>query len=272
MERMAKRLTPRERGRSTMHLRLNSATLDYLSSHSIYFTESGEPRLVEGDVIRFESSLQMESYSAFLSGHSLASMGSFSYSFSPLPPGMKIGRYCSISWNMTVMHGNHAMDFVSTSSFSYDQHLVLFRKALDGREINRYPSAPSRPERAELPIIGNDVWIGQDVMLARGIELGDGSVVAAGAVVTKSVPPYAIVGGNPAKLIRMRFHPELIKRLLASQWWRYSFADFGTMRYDKPETFLNEMQLGITQEVIQPFSPPFVSASDLFEIGDEPGG
>ncbi len=255
-----------------MHLRLNSAILEYLAAHCIHFTETGERRLSIGDSVYFESSLQLESFSAFLSGQTLTNMGSFSYSFSPLPPGMKIGRYCSISWNMTVMHGNHAMDFISTSSFSYDQHLVLFKEALNGREINRYPSAPSRPERAELPIIGNDVWIGQDVMLARGITLGHGSVVAAGSVVTKSVPPYAIVGGNPARLIRMRFNPVLIEGLLASQWWKYSFADFGRMRYDDPKTFLEELQHDIIEELLQPFSPPSVSASDLVEIGYEPGG
>jgi carbonic anhydrase/acetyltransferase-like protein (isoleucine patch superfamily) len=68
-------------------------------------------------------------------------------------------------------------------------------------------------------IIGNDVWIGARAILIDGITVGDGAVIGAGAVVTKDVPPYAIVGGVPAKIIKYRFEPEVIEFLLASQWW-----------------------------------------------------
>ena len=68
-------------------------------------------------------------------------------------------------------------------------------------------------------IIGNDVWIGMYAIVNRGIKIGDGAVVASGAVVTKDVPPYAIVGGNPAKIIKFRFSPEIIEKLLAIKWW-----------------------------------------------------
>ncbi len=69
--------------------------------------------------------------------------------------------------------------------------------------------------------IGEDVWIGDDVLLAHGITLGTGSVVAARSVVTRDVPPYAIVGGTPAKVIRYRFDEETVKNLLQSHWWRW---------------------------------------------------
>ncbi|WP_269799630.1 CatB-related O-acetyltransferase [Geodermatophilus chilensis] len=69
--------------------------------------------------------------------------------------------------------------------------------------------------------IGNDVWIGNRVTILRGVHVGDGAVLAAGAVVTRDVPPYAIVGGVPARLIRWRF-PEPIREALArSQWWTW---------------------------------------------------
>src|SRR6185312_6866720 len=72
-----------------------------------------------------------------------------------------------------------------------------------------------------MPVIGNDVWIGQDVSLNRGVTIGDGAVVAGFSVVTRDVPPYAIVGGNPAKIIKYRFPEETINALLESRWWDY---------------------------------------------------
>ncbi|TGR67576.1 CatB-related O-acetyltransferase, partial [Mesorhizobium sp. M2D.F.Ca.ET.223.01.1.1] len=69
--------------------------------------------------------------------------------------------------------------------------------------------------------VGNDVWIGNGAMILPGVEIGDGAIVGAGAVVTKSVPPYAIVGGSPARLIRYRFPEEIISKLLVIQWWRW---------------------------------------------------
>jgi len=67
--------------------------------------------------------------------------------------------------------------------------------------------------------IGNDVWLGRNVMVMNGVTIGDGAIVAAGAIVTKDIPPYAIAGGIPAKVLRYRFSPEMIERLLEIKWW-----------------------------------------------------
>lgn len=69
--------------------------------------------------------------------------------------------------------------------------------------------------------IGNDVWIGQRAMVMGGVRIGNGAVVGAGAVVTKDVPPYTIVGGVPAKIIRYRFSDKVVKKLQSSKWWDY---------------------------------------------------
>ncbi len=70
-------------------------------------------------------------------------------------------------------------------------------------------------------MIGNDVWLGFETLILPGITIGDGAVVAAGSVVTSDVPPYAIVAGNPARIVCMRFPPEVIDRLLAIAWWNW---------------------------------------------------
>ncbi|WP_140538245.1 DapH/DapD/GlmU-related protein [Mesorhizobium sp. B1-1-8] len=69
--------------------------------------------------------------------------------------------------------------------------------------------------------VGNDVWIGHGAIMLPGVAIGDGAVVGAGAVVTKDVPPYAIVVGSPAKVIRYRFSEDVVAKLLAIQWWQW---------------------------------------------------
>ncbi|AMK11673.1 CatB-related O-acetyltransferase [Pseudodesulfovibrio indicus] len=120
-----------------------------------------------------------------------------------------IGNFCSIGSGATfLMAGNqgHRHDWISTYPFHYFSD---FSQAEDGFE------------RKGDTVIGNDVWIGTEAMIMPGINVGDGAVIAARAMVTKDVPPYAVVGGNPAKTIRYRFAPEEIEMLLELQWWNW---------------------------------------------------
>jgi virginiamycin A acetyltransferase len=85
------------------------------------------------------------------------------------------------------------------------------------------------PKPGDLPfkgdtIVGNDVWIGFDSLVMPGVRIGDGAIVAARSVVTQDVPAYSIVGGNPAKLIRQRFSPEITSALLEIGWWNWGIA------------------------------------------------
>lgn len=217
--------------------------IEALTNNRIFFAPHGPSRLKPGQKIRFAEDCICEPYSAILSGDTLFSIGSFSYSWSHLDQAVTIGRYCSVSERVRVIGYNHPTSTVSTSSLAYDRKFSIFKSALEDAGIDDFPMLHEahRPGRSRAPVIGHDVWIGQDTLLSRGIELGNGCVVAAGSVVTKSIPPYAIVGGNPAKIIRFRFSDKTIDQLQKSEWWRYSFINFAKMEFDNPDRFLENI-------------------------------
>ena len=140
-----------------------------------------------------------------------SSIGSFTYvSMKTLILQAFTGRFCSIGPNCMLGWGIHpSQDFVSTHPIFYST------KAQAGLT---FADRDYLEERKPIKI-GNDVWIGANVIVLDGVTIGDGAIIAAGAVVTKDVPPYAIYGGVPAKLIRYRFEPETIDFLLNFKWW-----------------------------------------------------
>ena len=115
-----------------------------------------------------------------------------------------IGRYCSIARNVAIGAAGHRLDMLSTSPIPFKAPMTE-----SGSGVENYPETN----------IGNDVWIGIGATILMGIQVGHGAVIAAGAVVTKDVPPYAVVAGVPAKVIKYRFKDEIIKELLESKWW-----------------------------------------------------
>jgi acetyltransferase-like isoleucine patch superfamily enzyme len=141
-------------------------------------------------------------------------IGDFSYGapkvrFADADAGLSIGRYCSFSDGVEVfLGGNHRWDWVTTYPFSGLRDL--------------WPEAPATRDHHATrgPVeIGHDVWFGSGAVVLSGVRIGTGAVIAARAVVTRDVPPFAIVAGNPARVIRLRFADDQCAALLASAWW-----------------------------------------------------
>lgn len=119
----------------------------------------------------------------------------------------EIGAFTSISWGVTIGAGEHDYKRITSHCFLYNSY----------DQLNKGASYYNRFEKQCK--IGNDVWIGANSTILRGIEVSDGAIIGANSVVTKSVPPYAIVAGNPAKIIKYRFDDEIIKILCEIKWW-----------------------------------------------------
>ncbi|MBN9164341.1 MAG: type B chloramphenicol O-acetyltransferase [Myxococcales bacterium] len=151
-------------------------------------------------------------YSGYYHGHSFDDCARFLFPDREDVDKLIIGSFCSIGTGVSfIMAGNqgHRLDWASTFPFFYMKEEPAFAEATDG-----YRGAGDT-------VIGNDVWIGAEAMIMAGVRVGDGAVIASRAVVTKDVEPYAIVGGNPAKLIRKRFGDDDIAKLLEMAWWSW---------------------------------------------------
>ena len=199
-----------------------------------------------GKVSACERPITIEESCIFPRSKYIWTMGSYSYSHSTLPNYACVGRYTSIAKGLEIMGFQHPIERITTSPISYCN--------IFGINNGQVPIFPFH-ESTKL-VIGNDVWIGQNVTLKPGITISDGAIIAANAVVTKDVPPYAIVGGVPAKFIRYRFNPELIKRLIKVQWWNYSYLDFKEIPLDKnADDFLSELEKRVDRGLIPTFNP-----------------
>jgi virginiamycin A acetyltransferase len=127
------------------------------------------------------------------------------------PERLEIGRYCALAEGVRfIMPGaNHAMAGPSTFPFG------IFGATWGQTTMDLVMGAESRGDT----VVGSDVWIGYQSLVMPGVSIGHGAVVAAGSVVAGDVPPYAIAGGNPARVLRTRFSEEDVARLLRAAWW-----------------------------------------------------
>jgi acetyltransferase-like isoleucine patch superfamily enzyme len=122
-----------------------------------------------------------------------------------------IGKFTSIAGAVRILlGGGHRMDWGTMYPFS-----VLHEKWPEAKGIKGHPQSKGDV------VIGNDVWIGFGATILSGVKIGDGAVVGARAVVSKDVPPYAVVGGVPAKVLKYRFDEDMVKKLLKLKWWHW---------------------------------------------------
>jgi len=124
-----------------------------------------------------------------------------------------IGAFCSIAPNVTITGQNHPLKYISTHPFIYTK---------DRGFIQEDNLSLMNTDKNIGVTIGNDVWIGQNVTILPCVHLGNGAVIGAGSIVTKNVPDYAVVAGNPAKILKFRFAEEEIDRLNEIKWWEWS--------------------------------------------------
>jgi acetyltransferase-like isoleucine patch superfamily enzyme len=145
--------------------------------------------------------------------YSRYSIGDFTYGAPIVICGtmakLTIGKFCSIAPNVTILvGGEHRTDYITT----YPLDLIF-----NDFKQNYLCNIVTKGDVT----IGNDVWIGTNATVLSGVTIMDGSVIAANSVVTKDVPAYAVVAGNPAKVVKYRFVPEKIKALQDLQWWNW---------------------------------------------------
>ena len=179
-------------------------------------------------------------------------LGEYSYGDSPVYYGewgrtgtITTGKFCSIGGNLRFMiNGNHRIDGFT----SYPLHILGL-------------NTPTLPWGKSIPTIGNDVWISMNVTIYSGVDIGDGAVIAGNAVVTKSVPPYAVVGGNPARILKYRFTPDIIEKLLKYKWWNFPI-DAIKMRLAPLYTDINATVNEI-EKLYYELNPQDVSKADL---------
>ncbi len=164
-----------------------------------------------------------------------SSLGAYSYVQSDsVVCNTEIGKFCSIASNVSIGLANHPMHMVSTSPVFYDNAQPLPKFLINSRIY---------AETLPRTIIGADVWIGQGVMIKAGVTIGVGAVIGAGSIVTKDIPPYVIVAGNPCVQIRLRFEQSLVQQLILSKWWELEVEELKARApsFVDPKLFLTEL-------------------------------
>jgi acetyltransferase-like isoleucine patch superfamily enzyme len=191
-------------------------------------------------------------------------LGAFSYAVSGYFFATRIGRYCSIGEGVEVGRHSHPLDFVSSSPVFYQPFELVIGKSND-------PSLPDTPFKVSRPAtnlrittICNDVYIGHQAMIMPGVTLGNGSVVGARSVVTKDVPPYAVVAGSPARIIKYRFDQPMISRLNLSEWWKYCPKQLEGLDASNVSSFLLEVER-MNNLTISAYKPEKVHLKDLID-------
>jgi acetyltransferase-like isoleucine patch superfamily enzyme len=183
------------------------------------------------------------------------SVGAFTGIFGGRLRRTHVGRYCSIAPGLQTGWDEHPIDRLTSSMAGYVANVHGWAEQLGAHvDAFRQHGVPFETLRGQTTIC-NDVWTGLNVFVRSGVTIGDGAIVGAGAYVTKDVPPYTIVGGNPARVIRPRFSEALIERLQRVRWWRFSIYDLPPNLLASPERALDWIEEAEAKGSLRPYRP-----------------
>jgi acetyltransferase-like isoleucine patch superfamily enzyme len=192
-------------------------------------------------------------------------IGAFSANYGGRLRAIRMGRYCSIAEGLETGWDGHPVDWASSSMVGYVDNIhnwaVLSGRG-DVKASLRFNSLKGIVE------IGNDVWIGHGVFISPGVKIGDGAIIGARAVVTKDVPPYAVVGGVPARILKYRFDNKVIERLLSLAWWQYNLYDLPMSCLNDIENFMSRTEDMIAKKSLVKYNGSKIDVNGIISIVD----
>lgn len=207
---------------------VNAAFLNVLDRCGVVQSRNGARRLQVGDVLYLSENSRIGKRVGIYRGFHVPNLGHYSFTHSEITDDIEIGNYCSIAENLVIFGYDHPYDGLTTSPFTYAPGLPLY--GMSAQMQGAFKPRVAKPARPA-PRIGNDVWIGRSAVIRTGITIGDGAVVGAAAVVTRDVPPYAVVAGNPARVIKYRFGEKIIEQLLQLRWFDHDVEAIGRIDF-----------------------------------------
>jgi len=237
--------------------------LTLLRERRIFLHFRGVDRWSAGDIIGVNDECELEPYAQVFEGHILPrTFGAFSYSRSELHRPLRVGRYCSLARHIVWMGGAHPTTWASTSPVFFEVDGLPSIRSFRATHGADY-SVADFPGDDPTVTIGHDVWIGDQAMIAPGVTIGSGAIVAARTLVLRDVPPYAIVAGQPARILRYRVPEALAARFLDLQWWRYAPDRLNSLPAKDPERFLDGLEEMIQRDPPRQMRPVLITAKDI---------
>lgn len=147
------------------------------------------------------------------------------------------GNYCTFGSRVSVGAFSHPTDSLTVHEVGYRNTTESYSETILAADSQNYLEMRSIKTK-----IGNDVWVGDNSVIIKGVEIGNGAIVAAGSIVTKDVAPYSIVGGNPARTIRMRFSDDIINKIQATMWWDFSMKELHGVPFENIDLSLEILE------------------------------
>ena len=172
---------------------------------------------------------------------------------------VRFGRYCSVASGVVVGPHEHPTDWLTTSRIAYYPEVNGWDALVAGPNLSKVHALHRPfPESCPTTEIGPDVWIGQGAFIKSGVTIGAGAIIGARATVLRDVPPYGIVVGTPARVLRLRFPEATVERLLALRWWRYSLYDLFEAPMDSIDAALDAIEALVAAGAVKPYVGPDV--------------